>query len=90
MKLYLILLKKTISDSYISTKVIFELSSRVFNNKLFDCYNNLMGRKRNETIMRGIREKLFFMTNLATTVDVNSKSTLMTLLFDVIVDKHTT
>ena len=60
MKLYLILLKKTISDSYISTKVIFELSSRVFNNKLFDCYNNLMGRKRNETIMRGIREKNFF------------------------------
>ena len=48
-----------------------------------------MGRKRNET-MRGIRGKSFFMTNLATTVDMYSKSTLTTLLFDAVVDKHTT
>ena len=48
-----------------------------------------MGRKRNET-MRGIRGKSMFMTNLATIVDVFSKSTLMTLLFVVIVDKQTT
>ena len=34
--------------------------------------------------------RLFFMTNLATTVDVYSKCTLMTLLFDAIVDKQTT
>ena len=49
-----------------------------------------MGRQRvgymNE---RDRRKTLFFTTNLATTVDVYSKSTLMTLLFVVIVDKHT-
>ena len=46
-----------------------------------------MGRKRNE-IMRGIRGKSIFMTNLATSV--YSKSTLMTLLFNaIIVDKQT-
>ena len=43
-----------------------------------------MGRKRNET------EKTIFMTNLVMSVDVYSKSTLMTLLFDAIVDKQTT
>ena len=49
-----------------------------------------MGWQRDET-MREIRGKsVFFMTNLATTVDVYSKSTLMTLLFDAIVDKQTT
>ena len=48
-----------------------------------------MGRKRNET-MRGIRGKSMFMTNLAITVDVYSKSTLMTFLFDAIVEKYTT
>ena len=50
-----------------------------------------MGRKRvgymNE---RDRRKTLFFTTNLATTVDVYSKSTLMTMLFDAIVDKQTT
>ena len=41
--------------------------------------------------MRGIGgKKYLFTTNLATTVDVYSKSTLMTLLFDAIVDKQTT
>ena len=45
---------------------------------------DLMGRKRNET------EKTMFMTNLVMSVDVYSKSTLMTLLFNTIVDKETT
>jgi len=40
--------------------------------------------------VRESEEKLFCTTNLATTVDVYSKSTLMTLLFDAIVDKQTT
>ena len=45
-----------------------------------------MGRKRDPS-MRGIREKTILITNLATTVDVCSKSTLMILLLVVIVDK---
>ena len=64
--------------------------------KTFSCYTtliltkgDLMGRKRNET-MRGIRGKSMFMTNLAITVDVYSTSTLMTLLFDAIVEKYPT
>ena len=44
-----------------------------------------MGRKPNETMI-GIRE-FFFQITLATTIDMYSKSTLITLLFVVIVDK---
>ena len=49
-----------------------------------------MGWQRAEYMSGNRRKKLFFTTNLATTVDVYSKSTLMTLLFDAIVDKQTT
>ena len=49
-----------------------------------------LGWQRAEYMSGNRRKKLCFTTNLATTVDVYSKSTLMTLLFDAIVDKQTT
>ena len=72
----------------VNLPINYILQSRRYS-KSFFTKGDLLGRTYNQA-MCGNRENIVFMTNLATIVDVHSKSRLMTLMCVVIIAKQTT